>query len=188
MIWQLILLEAKKMIRLWWVMPATLSLVVLYIWSFENRSISVKLNHTVADSSPVSYTHLDVYKRQKEILSTYLSKAGLQKEAHSTRLSAYSKGMRQKVGIAIALAKNADVILMDEPTSGLDPKATAEFTTICKELAVEGKTIFMATHDIFNAVNVGTRIGIMKQGELVHTIHTNEITANELQKLYLETI
>ncbi|MBP6794544.1 MAG: ABC transporter ATP-binding protein [Saprospiraceae bacterium] len=134
------------------------------------------------------FSKLAGFKYTKEILSTYLSKAGLQKEAHSTRLSAYSKGMRQKVGIAIALAKNADVILMDEPTSGLDPKATAEFTTICKELAVEGKTIFMATHDIFNAVNVGTRIGIMKQGELVHTIHTNEITANELQKLYLETI
>jgi ABC-2 type transport system ATP-binding protein len=46
----------------------------------------------------------------------------------------------------------------------------------------------MATHDIFNAVNVGTKIGIMKQGELVHTIATSAITANELQKLYLETI
>ena len=134
------------------------------------------------------FSRLAGFKYNKEILSTYLSKAGLQKEAHAARLSTYSKGMRQKVGIAIALAKNADVILMDEPTSGLDPKATAEFTTICKELAAEGKTIFMATHDIFNAVNVGTRIGIMKQGELVHTINTNEITANELQKLYLETI
>ena len=96
--------------------------------------------------------------------------------------------MRQKVGIAIALAKNADVIFMDEPTSGLDPKATAEFTEICKALAAEGKTIFMATHDIFNAVNLGTRIGIMKQGRLVHTLRSEEITAGELQKIYLETI
>jgi ABC-2 type transport system ATP-binding protein len=77
---------------------------------------------------------------------------------------------------------------MDEPTSGLDPKATDEFTTICKDLIDEGKAIFMATHDIFNAVNVATRIGIMKQGELVHTIANSGITANELQKLYLETI
>lgn len=123
-----------------------------------------------------------------EQLRFYLAEAGLQEEAQSKRLSAYSKGMRQKVGIAIALAKNADVILMDEPTSGLDPKATAEFTGICKSLAAEGKTILMATHDIFNAVNVGTRIGIMKKGELVHTQLTNEITANELQQLYLETI
>ena len=112
----------------------------------------------------------------------------MQTEAHTKRLSTYSKGMRQKVGIAIALAKNADVILMDEPTSGLDPKATAEFTKICKELAADGKTIFMATHDIFNAVNLGTKIGIMKQGELVHTLNTSDITANALQQLYLETI
>lgn len=134
------------------------------------------------------FSRLAGFKYSKEMLSGYLTKAGLQKESHSTRLSTYSKGMRQKVGIAIALAKKADVILMDEPTSGLDPKATVEFTKICKDLAAEGKTIFMATHDIFNAVNVGTRIGIMKQGELVHTIDTNVVTANALQQLYLETI
>lgn len=128
------------------------------------------------------------FKYSKEMLSGFLTKAGLQNEAHDKRLTTYSKGMRQKVGIAIALAKNADVILMDEPTSGLDPKATAEFTKICKDLVADGKTIFMATHDIFNAVNVGTRIGIMKQGELVHTLNASEVTANELQQLYLETI
>jgi ABC-2 type transport system ATP-binding protein len=134
------------------------------------------------------FSRLAGFKYSNEMLQGFLGKAGLQKEAHSKRLATYSKGMRQKVGIAIALAKNADVIFMDEPTSGLDPKATAEFTQICKELAREGKTIFMATHDIFNAVNVGTRIGIMKEGELVHTIDTGTITAGELQQLYLETI
>jgi len=134
------------------------------------------------------FSRLAGFKYGKELLIDFLSKAGLQSEAHQKRLSNYSKGMRQKVGIAIALAKNADVILMDEPTSGLDPKATEEFTKICKELAAGGKTIFMATHDIFNAVNVGTKIGIMKQGELIHTIETSDITASELQQLYLETI
>lgn len=134
------------------------------------------------------FSRLAGFKYPAEKLTQFLSKAGLQSDAQSKKLAGYSKGMRQKVGIAIALAKNADVILMDEPTSGLDPKASDEFTKICKELAAEGKTIFMATHDIFNAVNVGTRIGIMKQGALVHTLDTSEITANELQQLYLETI
>jgi ABC-2 type transport system ATP-binding protein len=134
------------------------------------------------------FSRLAGFSYSKQILGGLLKKADLQTEAHHKKLSTYSKGMRQKVGIAIALAKSADVILMDEPTSGLDPKASAEFTSICRELAAEGKTIFMATHDIFNAVNVGTRIGIMKQGSLVHTMHTSEITANELQQLYLETI
>jgi ABC-2 type transport system ATP-binding protein len=134
------------------------------------------------------FSRLAGCKYSADKLGAFLSKAGLQTAAHANRLSTYSKGMRQKVGIAIALAKNADAILMDEPTSGLDPKATAEFTRICKEFAAEGKAIFMATHDIFNAVNVGTKIGIMKQGSLIHTINTSEITASELQQLYLETI
>lgn len=134
------------------------------------------------------FSRLAGFSYTGEVLAAFLHKAGLQREAHHKRLGTYSKGMRQKVAIAIALAKNADVIFMDEPTSGLDPRATAEFTTICKELAAEGKTIFMATHDIFNAVNVGSRIGIMKQGSLVHIVSTNGISANELQQLYLETI
>ncbi|MGB4771674.1 MAG: ABC transporter ATP-binding protein [Chitinophagaceae bacterium] len=134
------------------------------------------------------FSRLAGFKYDKDQLSGFLSKAGLQTEAHAKRLSTYSKGMRQKVGIAVALAKNADVILMDEPTSGLDPKATAEFTAICKALAADGKTIFMATHDIFNAVNVGTRIGIMRKGQLVHTVKSSDITASALQQLYLETI
>ncbi|THU40251.1 ATP-binding cassette domain-containing protein [Niastella caeni] len=134
------------------------------------------------------FSRLAGFKYSRDMLADFLKRASLQWDAFEKPLSTYSKGMRQKVGIAIALAKNADVILMDEPTSGLDPKATAEFTKICKTLAAEGKTIFMATHDIFNAVNVGTRIGIMKAGTLVHTIATNKISATELQQLYLETI
>ncbi len=134
------------------------------------------------------FSRLAGFKYSKDLLEGFLSNAGLGKQAHAKRVGTYSKGMRQKVGIAIALAKNADAILMDEPTSGLDPKATAEFTAICKKLAAEGKTIFMATHDIFGAVNVGTRIGIMKEGSLVHTVDTDNITAVELQNLYLETI
>lgn len=118
----------------------------------------------------------------------FLTKSGLQDNAHANKLSTYSKGMRQKVAIAIALAKNADVVFMDEPTSGLDPKSTAEFTQICQLLAEEGKTIFMATHDLFNAVGVGTRIGIMKEGKLVHDFLAKQVNASELQKIYLETI
>ena len=121
-------------------------------------------------------------------LEAFLAKTGLQLDAQHKRLSSYSKGMRQKVGIAVALAKNAEVIFMDEPTSGLDPKATAEFTQICKELASMGKVIFMATHDIFNAVELGTTIGIMKEGVLAQQLKANEINANELYQLYLETI
>lgn len=134
------------------------------------------------------FSRLAGFKYSNIELSDFLKKAGLQEVAHQKKLSSYSKGMRQKVGIAIALSKNADYIFMDEPISGLDPKATLEFTQICKELSAEGKAIFMATHDLFNAINVGTKIGIMKEGKLVHTSSTSDINANELQDLYLKTI
>jgi ABC-2 type transport system ATP-binding protein len=134
------------------------------------------------------FSRLAGFKYSEMTLAGFLKKAGLPAHVHTKRLSTYSKGMRQKVGIAIALAKDARAIFMDEPTSGLDPKATAEFTAICKALAAGGKSIFMATHDIFNAVNVSTRIGIMKEGSLVHTLATSDVNATELQQLYLETI
>ncbi len=134
------------------------------------------------------FSRIAGFKYTKDELTSYLLKAGLQGNAQHKNLASYSKGMRQKVGIAIALAKNADFIFMDEPISGLDPKAAVEFTAICKELSQMGKSIFMATHDIFNAVNIGTRIGIMKEGSLVYSSETTAIDANELQNLYLKTI
>ena len=112
------------------------------------------------------FSRLAGFKYSNTELSDFLLKAGLQEAAHQDKLAFYSKGMRQKVGISIALSKNADYIFMDEPISGLDPKATLEFTKICQELSRDGKTIFMATHDIFNAVNVGTKIGIMIEGRI----------------------
>lgn len=121
-------------------------------------------------------------------LQDFLDRANLERPDQTKRLSTYSKGMRQKVGIAIALAKNASYILMDEPTSGLDPKASVQFANTCKELSNNDVGIIMATHDIFNAVNIGSRIGIMKEGSLIHTADTSDISAQELQELYIKTI
>lgn len=132
------------------------------------------------------FSSLAGFDYDNEALTNFLSKAGLQSDAHHNRLGGYSKGMRQKVGIAIA--KKAKVLLLDEPTSGLDPKAANEFSEILKELASEGTTIFMATHDIFRAKEVADRIGIMKRGNLISEINADEISANELEKLYLQTV
>jgi ABC-2 type transport system ATP-binding protein len=120
-------------------------------------------------------------------LLEFLSRAGLQRESADRRVSAYSKGMRQKVGIAIALAKNAKALLLDEPTSGLDPKAANEFsallTTLSRDAAV---AVLMATHDLFRAKECGTRVGIMRQGRLVRTLDTSEVGHADLERIYLE--
>jgi ABC-2 type transport system ATP-binding protein len=134
------------------------------------------------------FSRLSGYKYSKDELAKFLSGGGLQSDAFTRRVSTYSKGMRQKVGIAIALAKNASALLMDEPTSGLDPKASNEFSVLVKKLGAEGKAVFMATHDIFNSADVGTRIGIIKEGNLLKTVQASSLDAKQLQELYLQTI
>ncbi|MFY0593151.1 ABC transporter ATP-binding protein [Roseivirga sp.] len=121
----------------------------------------------------------------KESLIGFLNDAGLQPEAHAQRVKKYSKGMRQKVGIAIALAKRAKALLLDEPTSGLDPKASNEFSELLVKLSDQGVATLMATHDLFRAKETGTDIGIMKSGKLVEQLSTQDIDHSELEKLYL---
>ena len=122
----------------------------------------------------------------KDKLRSFLVEAGLTKEAIGRRVSGYSKGMRQKVGIAIAVAKRARALLLDEPTSGLDPKASNEFSELLKRLSGEGVAVLMATHDLFRAKETGTHVGIMNQGRLVASLTTEEIGHADLERLYLE--
>lgn len=125
-------------------------------------------------------------KYSKSQLKEYLDICGLQSEAHHKRVSDYSKGMRQKVGIAIAYAKRAQVYLLDEPASGLDPLASNELSALLKRLASDGAAILMASHDIFRVREVCDRIGILKQGQLVKVLESKEVTAQELESIYLE--
>jgi ABC-2 type transport system ATP-binding protein len=116
----------------------------------------------------------------------FLARVGLQPDAVDKRVGTYSKGMRQKVGIAIALAKNAKALLLDEPTSGLDPKAANEFSLLLARLSQDGVAVLMATHDLFRAKESGTRVGIMRQGRLVRTLETTEVGHADLERIYLE--
>jgi ABC-2 type transport system ATP-binding protein len=94
--------------------------------------------------------------------------------------------MRQKVGIAIAIAKGAKALLLDEPTSGLDPKASNEFSALLTQMSQDGVAILMATHDLFRAKESGTRVGIMKRGTMVRTLATGEVGHADLERIYLE--
>ncbi len=95
-------------------------------------------------------------------------------EARARRLDDYSKGMRQKVGIALALLRNAPILMLDEPTSGLDPAAIDEFNALILDLAQQGKTVLMVTHDVYGACQVAQRIGLLQQGQLVGTFEAND--------------
>ncbi|MEM1126290.1 MAG: ABC transporter ATP-binding protein [Bacteroidota bacterium] len=123
---------------------------------------------------------------QEADLRGFLSESGLQEEAHARRVSTYSKGMRQKVGIALALAKKAQALLLDEPTSGLDPSASFEFSGLLRRLSGQGVAVLMATHDLFRAKDVATRVGLMRSGRLIRELSGDELAAADLEALYLE--
>ena len=122
----------------------------------------------------------------REDYQMVLRRVGLQEKAFEQRVKTFSKGMRQKLGIAIAIVKDAPNVLLDEPTSGLDPKAAAEFMALLGELRDEGKTIFMSTHDIFRAKEHADRVGIMKEGRLVMVRTRRELGEEDLERLYLD--
>ena len=115
-----------------------------------------------------------------------LRRVGLEDGAHHKRLKGFSKGMRQKCGIAIAILKDAPAILLDEPTSGLDPQAAFEFQRLLEALRNEGKAILMSTHDIFRAKEVADTIGIMNRGKLVMQKTAKELTGENLEQLYMK--
>ncbi len=115
-----------------------------------------------------------------------MAEVGLDEKAFEQRVKDFSKGMRQKLGIAIAMVKDAPALLLDEPTSGLDPKAGAEFLELLQRLKEQGKAILMSTHDIFRSKEIADRVGIMKEGKLVMQRTREELGHEDLQTLYLD--
>ena len=115
----------------------------------------------------------------------YLQQVGLDERAGEDRVEHYSKGMRQKVGLAIALAKGARALLLDEPLSGLDPRAANEFCTLLREMTDDGVAVLMVTHDLLRARELGGRIGIMKDGRLVADVAAADLSYGQLETLYL---
>ncbi|MEO0743452.1 MAG: ABC transporter ATP-binding protein [Bacteroidota bacterium] len=118
-------------------------------------------------------------------LAGFLDRAGLQREAHGRRAGTYSKGMRQKVGVALALAKGAQALLLDEPTSGLDPSASVEFSDLVQRLADNGAAVLMATHDLFRVKDTATRVGVLVDGRLRDEIASEALAVTDLEALYL---
>lgn len=115
-----------------------------------------------------------------------LAEAGLQREAFERRVSGYSKGMRQKVALALTLLRDSKALLLDEPTSGLDPQASREFAVLVGRLRERGLAVLMATHDLIHVKDVATRIGIMKAGRLLTEFDAATVTHEQLQHIYLE--
>jgi len=114
--------------------------------------------------------HLAGQPQDTAALRAALTSAGLDAAAHDERVAGFSKGMRQKVAIALALARHVPALLLDEPTSGLDPQASAEFSRLLGLLRGRGVAILMVTHDLLGAAEVADRIGFLLAGRLVEEV------------------
>lgn len=123
-------------------------------------------------------------KIQTSAIDAALLQAGLPREALGRRAGTYSKGMRQKVGLALALAKDAKLLLLDEPTSGLDPHSASEFNAALKAVSARGVGVLMATHDIWRAREAANRLLIMAQGRIALELDPQGLSAEEIERRF----
>ena len=88
-------------------------------------------------------------------------------DAANKRVKAYSQGMRQRLGIALALLGEPELLVLDEPTNGLDPQGMREIRLLLRRLAGEGTTVFVSSHLLSEVEAMCDRVGVLAQGRLV---------------------
>ena len=91
-----------------------------------------------------------------------------------------SGGQRQSVAIARAIYFNAKILIMDEPTAALGPHETAMVAELIKQLKSEGIGIFLISHDLHDVFDLADRVSVIKNGKLVGTEHTSQVTKDEV--------
>lgn len=124
-------------------------------------------------------------KIKHSAIDAALIQAGLDQSAIPRRVGGYSKGMRQKVAIALALARQAPVLLLDEPNSGLDPRATEEFNRLLALLRQQQVAILMVTHDLLSAADVADRIGFVEAGRVIEEVSAAGAERFDVRGLHL---
>src|ERR1700694_1474924 len=91
------------------------------------------------------------------------------------RVKTYSMGMKQRLGLAIALLNNPDLLILDEPANGLDPAGIVEMRDLLRGLAAEGKTVFVSSHVLSEVQQICTRVAIINHGKLVRLAPVSEL-------------
>jgi len=131
------------------------------------------------DNLHIACTYLDVPKTRidevLELVNLSASKHKISKQ--------YSTGMKQRLGLAMALLTDPELLILDEPTSGLDPTGIIEIRTILQNLHAQGKTIFLSSHLLSEIERIATQVGIIKNGTILF-----QGTIEELQQLKSENL
>lgn len=133
------------------------------------------------------YCRLRGITNQKAVIQETLHIVGLDPK-DKKKFKNYSLGMKQKLGIAIAILSRPDFLILDEPINGLDPLAIVEFRQLLKRLQQEqGMTIIISSHILSELYHVATRFGIIHHGELVKEISKNEFETMSQEYIVLQT-
>jgi ABC-2 type transport system ATP-binding protein len=127
--------------------------------------------------------HADLYQmegsRSKKRIPEMLDLVGLTPHTNK-KLSAFSKGMLQRVGLAQALLNEPDLVILDEPTSGLDPVGRRMVRDIIKNLRHAGTTVFLNSHFLSEVEVTCDRVAFIKEGEIVRTATMDSLVEGEL--------
>ena len=146
----------------------------------KNRMIRLKNAFRGADKLelvPVDTTKEEIMKETKEQAMELLRRIGLDDKA-DVYPSTLSGGQKQRVAIIRSLAMNPDVILFDEPTSALDPEMVGEVLELMKELARDGMTMVVVTHEMGFAREVASRVIFMDDGQIKEEAPPEEFFEN----------
>jgi ABC-2 type transport system ATP-binding protein len=142
--------------------------------------------HLSARENVDYFLSLAAQSRTKAQIEAAFEKVRLAPPAWDHRLGSFSKGMRQKTAIALALLRQTPVLLLDEPTTGLDPNATGDFQALLLDLKAAGVAVLMVTHDLLGACDVADTIGLMVDGKLAAQWQAHDSSPRfDVAQLYL---
>lgn len=99
-------------------------------------------------------------------IAEVIARVGMSEAAHR-KVSSYSTGMKQRIGLAAALLHRPDLIILDEPTNGLDPKGMREMRQLLRDLAADGVTIFLSSHLLYEVEQICDRVAVLNRGQIV---------------------
>ncbi len=102
------------------------------------------------------------------------------------RVKDYSRGMRQRLGLAQALINDPEVVFLDEPMSGLDPLGRMQARNIILRLKQQGKTVFFSSHILSDVEDICDRVGLLVNGELVSTGRVSELLNSKIKSIEIE--
>jgi heme exporter protein A len=121
--------------------------------------------------------------RQQEVLEL----VDLSKRANDL-VRTFSRGMQQRLSIARAVLHDPEILLLDEPYTGLDQDASSMLDDVLKQIAAQGRTVVMTSHDLARAAELGTRFDVLSRGKIVASAGRDEIPQDGLLAFYRKAL